>query len=536
MKKTSKYILAAALATLSLGSCDKYLDQMPDNRTEIDTEEKVAALLVSAYSRHNYTLITSFISDEMDNNAEVVTGSPGQFFHELWNWQDITYTNNSAPQNVWEDLYGAIACANQALEAIEDMGGPSASASLAASYGEALMCRAYCHFVLVNLFCLNYNSKTSETDLGIPYMDAPERGLNPAYKRGNVKEVYERIEQDIEEGVKYVTDDYTAPKYHFTRQASYALAARFYLFYEKWQKAVEYADLCLGAEPKTMMRDYDELQANYATFTDARRAYNSSSNKCNLLINTGYSNLMYFYGNYSGSYKYYAYTSLINQTEGLLAPMPWKGDPFTAMAAADLRWRTHTYNSSALSYTILWKVSYEFELTNPVAGTGYAHTVYPPLKVDETLLVRAEAYTMLKQYDKAMEDINLWSNNFYAHKIEMTPESVTSFYNQMPYYKWDEPTAKKHLNPAFEIEGEGSTQESMLQLVLNCRRTENWGEGLRWFDIKRYGIKIYRRAVNGNGQLHHITDSLEVNDPRRAIQVPVRCIDAGLEPNPRNNN
>ena len=117
----------------------------------------------------------------------------------------------------------------------------------------------------------------------------------------------------------------------------------------------------------------------------------------------------------------------------------------------------------------------------------------------------------------------------------MTPESVTEFYNQMKYYKWDEPTAKKHLHPAFAIDAEGSTQESMLQLLLNCRRTENWGEGLRWFDIKRYGIEIYRRAVNGNGQLSAATDSLKVDDPRRAIQVPVRCIDAGLQPNPRNN-
>ena len=215
--------------------------------------------------------------------------------------------------------------------------------------------------------------------------------------------------------------------------------------------------------------------------------------------------------------------------------MPWKGDPTTAMAASDLRWRTHTYNVSALSYAILWKVSYEFEITNPVAGTGYAHTVYAPLKVDETLLVRAEAYIMLKQYDKAMEDLNLWSNNYYSSKIDMTPESVTDFYNRMKYYKWDEPTPKKHLHPAFAIDAEGSTQESMLQLVLNCRRTENWGEGLRWFDVKRYGIEIYRRAVNGNGQLAVATDSLKVDDPRRAIQVPVRCIDAGLQPNPRNN-
>ena len=220
---------------MALNACDKYLDQMPDNRTEIDTEDKVAALLVSAYSRHSYTTITNFMSDDMDNNAEVVTSAPGEFFHELWRWDDVTYSNNSSPQQVWEDLYGAIACANQALEAIEDMGGPSTSAKIAASYGEALMCRAYCHFVLVNIFCLNYNAATSATDLGIPYMEAPEQGLNPAYERGNVKEVYEKIERDIEEGIQYVGDDYAAPKYHFTRQASYAFAAKFYLFYEKWQ-------------------------------------------------------------------------------------------------------------------------------------------------------------------------------------------------------------------------------------------------------------------------------------------------------------
>ena len=142
---------------------------------------------------------------------------------------------------------------------------------------------------------------------------------------------------------------------------------------------------------------------------------------------------------------------------------------------------------------------------------------------------------MLKQFDKAMEDLNLWCNNFYTAHIEMTPEGVTEFYNAMPYYKWDEPTPKKHLQPGFAIDAEGSTQESMLHLVLNLRRTETWGEGLRWFDLKRYGIKVYRRAVNGNGQLTQATDSLLVNDPRRAVQVPIRCIDAGLQPNPRNS-
>ena len=531
MKNLYKYIYVAAAAVLGLNACNKFLDTMPDNRAELDSEEKIAAMVGSAYSRHNYTLVTNLMSDDCDNNENVVTSAPSQFFFEVWNWEDVTQSNNSSPESVWSDLWSCIACANQALEAIDEMGGPNASASLAASYGEALMCRAYCHFVLVNLFCLNYNSATSATDLGIPYMDTPEKGLNPSYERGNVAEVYEKIEDDIEEGIKYVGDDYTAPKYHFTRQAANAFAAKFYLFYEKWDKAVEYATECLGTEPATMLRDYTDLQNNFVTIATARRAYNSSDYKCNLLINTGYSNVGYFFGNYSGSYKYFGPTTLIETTEGLLSRRPWAKE---GMASTNLKFRTHTYTSSALSYTLLWKVDYEFEYTNPVAGTGYAHTVYVPLKTDETLLIRAEAYTLLKEYDLAMADINLWCNNFYATSINMTADEVTDFYaNEVAYYTWDEPTTKKHLNPAFEIDAEGSTQESLLQLILNCRRTENWGEGLRWFDIKRYGIKIYRRAVNGNAQLSEITDSLEVNDLRRAIQVPLRCIDAGLEANPR---
>ena len=57
-------------------------------------------------------------------------------------------------------------------------------------------------------------------------------------------------------------------------------------------------------------------------------------------------------------------------------------------------------------------------------------------------------------------------------------------------------------------------------------------EGLRWQDIKRYGIVIYRRFISNVGT--SITDELGVDDPRRAIQIPSDAIIAGMEPNPRN--
>ena len=45
------YIAVAAAMTLT--SCDDFLDKMPDNRTEINSAEKVTKLLVSAYSESN---------------------------------------------------------------------------------------------------------------------------------------------------------------------------------------------------------------------------------------------------------------------------------------------------------------------------------------------------------------------------------------------------------------------------------------------------------------------------------------------------
>ena len=94
-------------------------------------------------------------------------------------------------------------------------------------------------------------------------------------------------------------------------------------------------------------------------------------------------------------------------------------------------------------------------------------------------------------------------------------------------------TMKKHLNPKFAIDAEGSIQESLLQTVIAMRRVETLHEGKRWFDIKRWGIEIPRRTMDGSGKPKEITDWLTVDDLRRAIQIPESVREAGYEPNPR---
>lgn len=283
MKKKILYVLMVLATGASLTSCDDFLDTMPDNRTTIDSESKVKSILTSAYPDHTFALVTELMSDNSDNYGE---SNPytDRFVDQVYAWEDVTETNNDSPESYWEDSYLAIANANLALDGIESLGGATTTA-LKEEKAEALLCRAYNHFILVNLFSKAYNSQTSTTDAGIPYVNATSTELMAQVPRGSVAEVYEKIEKDLQEALPMVGDSHLdVPKYHFNTRAAYAFAARFYLYYEKWDKAVEYANKCLGSQPKTMLRDWVGIAQLAQTYDAVTNQYIDASVNCNLLI------------------------------------------------------------------------------------------------------------------------------------------------------------------------------------------------------------------------------------------------------------
>ncbi len=67
--KTNKliYFLLAGLLVAGLSSCNDFLDEQPDNRTIIDSEEKAIKMLVSAYADSQPWLFLEMASDNTDN-------------------------------------------------------------------------------------------------------------------------------------------------------------------------------------------------------------------------------------------------------------------------------------------------------------------------------------------------------------------------------------------------------------------------------------------------------------------------------------
>src|SRR5210317_1985144 len=103
-----------------LTGCDNFLDEVPDNRQEIETIEDAKELLVLAYSAGSYDFI-EWLSDN-------VRKPKGNSFEDL-NWMienfrfEVVKSSGSSSQDTpayfWSETYAAIAQANQALELID---------------------------------------------------------------------------------------------------------------------------------------------------------------------------------------------------------------------------------------------------------------------------------------------------------------------------------------------------------------------------------------------------------------------------------
>lgn len=521
MKNRFRYILGVS-AVLLATSCNDFLDELPDNRTTLDNEDKIRKILVSAYPEYSYALAAELASDNVDDYG---TSNPNsvEFYRQVAYWEPIKEEYADDLKKYWETSYKAIANANEALAALEALGYPK---ELNALRGEALIARAYNHFVLVNLFSKHYNSQTSASDLGIPYIEKPEITLSPKYERGTVKEVYEKINADIELGLPLVNDKiYTVPKYHFNRSAAYAFAARFNLYYERWQKVVEYASVVLGDNASHTLRDWqilDELPKQPGQTVP--NEYINVERRANLLLQTSYSNMGLVFGAYFFGSRFSHGRNLANR-ETLFAPGPWG-----ATGTTTFKFKPSVYSGTNLDKTLSRRIPFIFQYTDLIAQIGYRRTVGVLFSTEETLLTRAEAYIMMKNYAKGVEDLNTWSKNYLRSGQEISQANIETFFNSLEYSTGDVPTLKKKLSPKFTLEA--GTQETLIQCVLHYRRILTLHEGLRWFDIRRYDIEVPRLLHNLDGT-RVVAGQLQVNDLRKTFQLPQDVIDAGLTPNPR---
>lgn len=517
-KKIIISTLAIALVGMS-SSCNKFLDTLPDKRTELNSRDKIRELLVSAYpTLHRAGIIEQRTDNVQDNGTLYEDDNLAVRQNYMWQWH--TETDWDTSKGLWEACYSSIAAANQALKTIEEMGTPE---ELKPSKGEALFCRAWGHYLLLTTFSQAYNSQTSATDKGMPYFSEPEKSIHIKATRLSVKESYERIERDLLEGYPLIDNtNYgnATLKYHFNKRAAAAFMTEFFLAMEKWEEAKKYADLALGRNITAELRNL----ANYNKFTNSREyayGFMSANEPANLMLQATRS----LWGRWQLNLRY-GHANAIARTQTLRSRVPGN----IALPVYDKLY----YLSSSEPMVYLPKMEEVFEITNVLAQTGTPRIVCFPFTVDKTLLMRAEAETLLGQYEAAAQDLSMWYQSKGGKAV--TLKDITDFYAvpELPASASEEEqravqiklaTICKPLNPRFAQPLQKGTQYDLMQAVLHAKRILTVHEGNRWDDIKRYGIEITHELVDGTKLV------LTAHDARKAIQIPADIITAGLEPN-----
>lgn len=532
MKNKIFTVLTLGLAALGLSSCNDYLDKLPDERAELNTEEKITQLLVSAYPTCTNNLLVEVLSDNVDDNGRAYS-SPA-IVDQTYRFIDTTEEGNDSPYDIWGGYYRAVATVNEALQAVEAMGNP---ASLQGDVAEAKLIRAYSMFMLAQTFCMAWNPDKADEYLGLPYPLIPEQDLTAQYERGTLRQLYENINKDIEEALPHIADaaqKYTQPKYHFNVKAAYAFASRFNLYYMNYQKAIQYANMVLGSDPTAVMRNYDPYRE--LGRDDFANLWIRSNDQANIMLLATYS-IAPRYLTWATSSRF-AHNYDITAYETFWVDMPW-GD---GSDANSIIYANHLYGTNQCVAFPTYEE--QFEYTDKVAGIGYTHSVDPIFTGDVSILERAEAYCLLGQLENAMKDINTWIGTHCKDKYEdgellmaapqnLTVADIVAFVTNTDYAKrtpdgWRDRSFRKHMHPqGFTIGAEGSDQECMLQFILHMKRIETVFHGFRMQDIKRYGIE-YTHEVVGEDPLVFIRGDL-----RGAIQIPNTVIAAGLQENPR---
>lgn len=239
------------LATLTMSACDNFLDITPTGKVIAETGDEYRALLTYEYkyfTKDRY--MTTLRTDEMLMDKVKTSSTDLDAYLDLWRWKD----DNPSPTTSyfsWRSYYHSIYISNYIIQNQKKIKDATAQ-EISQLVGEAYMMRAYCHFLLVNLYAEPYTHCTPSQTRGVPMLLEPDVNAIPG--SSSVGTVYNQILSDLDKAEQYLNvEEWELGKnYRFNTTSAQALRARTYLYMGRWSDALEAS--------KDVLSVYNELE------------------------------------------------------------------------------------------------------------------------------------------------------------------------------------------------------------------------------------------------------------------------------------
>lgn len=406
----------------------------------------------------------------------VMTGQAGNWHVSNTRW--LTHINENAADNrfVWRFYYKIIANANMIIANIDGAVGPLQDKN--EIKGQALAYRAWAHFNLVQIFAKRFERGGANLQLGVPIVTSPITEGGP---RNTVAEVYAQINSDLDEAIGLLTERRNA-KSHFNQSVVRGIKARVALTQGNFEVAAQQANQ--ARQGFTLMSPAQLLQG-----------FNNVDNPEWMWGSRQIDDQQTFFA------SFFAYMSLnFNSTVIRGNPKAINSKLFAQIPNTDARKRLWDPNAgnpalrdpfiNQMTLSTFTKVNF---MNRKFLAQGNASSVgdVPYMRAAEMFLIEAEALARAGQ-DAAAQEVLF---QFVSARDSAYTKSTRT--------------------------GQALIDEIMIQ-----RRIELWGEGFRWYDLKRLNLPLDRTGANHSAVIINNLFNVPASSNNWEWRIPISELNA----------
>jgi hypothetical protein len=482
--KYNKAILGLVFVA-ALTSCKKdYLNTSPTESVSTELALGTTANLTAAVNGIHRMMFSQTLGTQVQGGqsgnmlyidilAEDVVFNSQSSTWLLNDYKWIAHRNPSAAINLYhyQFYFSIIGNANNILANVDAASG--ADADKRAIRGQALTYRAWAYFQMVQLFGERFVAGGANSSLAVPLVLAPTTTSTP---RSTVAQVYTQINTDIDAAIVNLAG-YTRPnKSNFNVAVAQGIKARIALTQQNWAVAAESARAARTGI--SLMNNSSQTSPEYL---NGFNNYENAEWMWGSRIISDQTNYFYsFFANMGANY---------NSTVNRVSQKSINSALYNTISATDVRKRVwDPTGRNTVDFVIPTAASVRFPYMSrkfKVADVNFSTGDVPYMRAAEMYLIEAEALAR--------------SGNNAGAAAALLPLAV----NRDPQYR-----------------SSTNTGAALITEIMNQRRVELWGEGFRFYDLKRTNSALDRTGANHNSTFTNGVNSVAANDIRWQFLIP----------------
>ncbi len=462
MKQNSKLLLAVTLIMV-LVSCKKnYLETSPTDQIATSSAFSTTANAWAALNGIHRYMYTQWLGnqdqggqsanmiymDAMGDDLVLTSASNGWFLSE-YRWISHRNANSRVPLFNYLFYYTIISNANQIIQNVDGAVGPDADKK--AIKGEAFAYRGWAYFQMVQLFGERFDKTKANDGPGVPLVLVPSTTATP---RSSVADVYTQINKDLDAAIDLLNGYSRLNKSHININVAKGFKARVALAQQNWTVAAQMA-------------------------ADARNGFGLLSNADYMSGFNDYTKNEWIWGMHQQAdqttyfYSFFAFmSSNFNSSNIRVCPKAINSTLYDQISATDIR--KSLWDPTGTNPAFIIPTATPGAVRRPymnrkfmVLDQGSSIGDIPLMRASEMYLIEAEAKARMGGQDAA---------------------AATALF-----------TLAKQRDPNYVLST--NTGNDLINEIMIQRRVELWGEGFRFYDLKRLNLPLDRTNSNHNNSI-----------------------------------